>query len=341
MANFTISGATSPTTALNFDASSFNGASLSTVLISLVTTNGLNATPQHITLSTDRKGAGDNLTSVGRVNNPPSSFAGTAWRMRNDGAQETATLNGYGTPFVNIYDLPPDSDTYVISPITTGPATHILAIGGRTIPKAASPSLFTTVESAITLGDIDNYTLIGSGFSDTLTGADGNDTLTGGAGNDSLTGGAGNDSLTGGANNDTLIGGNGADALIGGGGNDTLIGGAGADTLNGGNGNDFIRYDSPSEGIDRINGFVVLDDTINVLQSGFGGGLSLGAITSAQFLSGAGVNAPANPNQRFIYNTTSGALFYDADGNGITFPTVQLATLTGTPAITTADIVVV
>ena len=412
MANFTISGATSPTTGLDISATVFAmGESLSVTLIDLVTANTLGTTPQYITISTARKGNGDNLTSVGRVDDP---FAGTAWRMRNDGAQETGTLNGYKTPFVNTYDLPLDSDTYVISPIATGPATHILAIGGRRFTKAASPDLFTDVESNIFLQSNDNYTLIGTAFNDTLTGAgandtlnggagndilnggagsgndildggigndsltggdgndsliggDGNDTLNGGTGNDTLTGGDGNDSLiggsqvdsldggngndtlnggvgndtlNGGAGNDTMIGGDQNDILNGGDGNDTLLGGTGIDTLDGGNGSDFIRYNSPGEGIDIINGFVVADDTISVLGSAFGGGLTSGAIIAAQFLSGPGSVVPTDSFQRFIYNTGSGALFYDPDGTG-PLATVQLATLSGAPSIGVSDIVVV
>ena len=331
MPNFTISGATSPKGLnLNVSSLSFPGQTLSNVLISFVSNNGLTATPQYITLSTAKKGNGDNLTSVGRVTSP---FAGTAWRMRNDGAQETGTLKGYGSSFVNTYDLPLDSDTYVISPFTTGPATHTLAIGGRTITKAASTSSFTDVEKDIILTDNDNYTLIGSAFGDTLTGANGNDSLIGSASDDLLGGGGGADTLNGGAGDDILMGGAGDDILTGGAGNDMLKGDAG---------NDFIRYNSPSEGIDTINGFVVADDTINVLQSGFGGGLNPGPITDPEFLSGAGINEPTDSFQRFIYNTGTGALFYDPDGTGSS-PTVQLATLNGgpPPTITTADIVVI
>ncbi|MEY3825333.1 MAG: hypothetical protein RLZZ148_145, partial [Cyanobacteriota bacterium] len=114
----------------------------------------------------------------------------------------------------------------------------------------------------------------------------------------------------------------------------------GNDTLDGGLGNDFIIYNSPTEGIDTIDGFVVADDTINVLGSGFGG-LSPGAITAAQFLSGSG-DVPTDSFQRFIYNTGTGALFYDPDGTGSS-PTVQLATLNGgpPPLIGASDIVVI
>ena len=39
-------------------------------------------------------------------------------------------------------------------------------------------------------------------------------------------------------------------------------------------------------------------------------------LTAAEFLAGAGVATATNAQQRILHNTTSGALLYDADGNG-------------------------
>jgi len=55
--------------------------------------------------------------------------------------------------------------------------------------------------------------------------------------------------------NDTLIGSQGNDTLLGGDGNDLLRGGQGGDILNGGLGQDRFDFDTPSEGIDTIEGF--------------------------------------------------------------------------------------
>jgi Ca2+-binding RTX toxin-like protein len=72
--------------------------------------------------------------------------------------------------------------------------------------------------------------------------------------------------------------------------------------------------------------------------AGFGGGLSAGAAISAnQFVLGA---AAADGSDRFIYNHTSGELFFDRDGTG-SYAQVLLATLSGAPTISNADIVVV
>jgi Ca2+-binding RTX toxin-like protein len=48
----------------------------------------------------------------------------------------------------------------------------------------------------------------------------------------------------------------------------------------------------------------------------------------------------ADGNDYLLYNTTSGALYYDSDGNGAV-AALQFATLTGNPLITNADFTVV
>ncbi len=47
-------------------------------------------------------------------------------------------------------------------------------------------------------------------------------------------------------------------------------------------------------------------------------GATTGALTSAAFVSGAGRTAAADTSDRIIYNTTTGDLYYDADGKGST-----------------------
>jgi Ca2+-binding RTX toxin-like protein len=69
--------------------------------------------------------------------------------------------------------------------------------------------------------------------------------------------------------------------------------------------------------------------------SAFGGGLVSGdTITSAQFIIGT---AATNASQRFIYNATNGALFFDVDGNGAT-SAIQFATLSPKLGLTFEDI---
>lgn len=128
-----------------------------------------------------------------------------------------------------------------------------------------------------------------------------------------------------------------SDRLTGGSGNDTLIGGMGSDTLNGGGGADGFSFSSPTNGIDTITDFSVLDDTIFVSASGFGGGLVAGAvITADQFAIGS---AAADASDRFIYNSATGALFFDVDGSGGAAQ-VQIASLSRGLSLTNNDIFV-
>ncbi|WP_373481201.1 calcium-binding protein [Geminocystis sp.] len=146
-----------------------------------------------------------------------------------------------------------------------------------------------------------------------------------------------NNRITGNTGNNNLSGSDGNDILTGGNGNDTLIGGNGNDNLTGGNGNDFFSFNSTSEKIDRITDFNVINDTILVSGSGFGGGLAIGTLTTNQFTIGSSATTSA---QRFIYNSSNGALFFDVDGSGAT-AAVQFATLNTGLALTNSDIVVV
>ena len=144
--------------------------------------------------------------------------------------------------------------------------------------------------------------------------------------------------LTGDNTNNALTGGYGNDILQGLGGNDTLHGGDGNDTLTGGTGSDRFTYNSRTEGIDRITDFSVIDDTITVFAIGFGGGLETGAgaaIIPAQFVIG---NSATTTNHRFIYNSSTGGLFFDADGNGTLLASTQIATLAPNLALTHQDI---
>jgi Ca2+-binding RTX toxin-like protein len=178
-----------------------------------------------------------------------------------------------------------------------------------------------TVQSSIsyTLGaNLENLTLTGT---DAING-------TGNSGNNIITGNSGNNTLNGGSGVDTLLGGNGNDILIGGTGNDTLTGGAGSDRF---------TFNSRSEGIDRITDFSVVDDTIAVSAAGFGGGLVVGsAIAASQFRLGS---AATTSSDRFLYDKSTGALFFDQDGTGAIAKT-QFATLNTGLALTNADIFV-
>jgi Ca2+-binding RTX toxin-like protein len=135
-----------------------------------------------------------------------------------------------------------------------------------------------------------------------------------------------------------LDGRDGNDILTGYWGNQTLVGGKGSDTLTGGSGDDRFVFKSTKEGIDNIIDFSVVDDTIEVSKAGFGARLTANAaITSAQFTIGS---AAVDSSDRFIYNNSTGGLFFDVDGIGGTGQ-VQLATLSTNLVLTNADIFVI
>ncbi len=176
------------------------------------------------------------------------------------------------------------------------------------------------------LGEDDFDLLEGEAGNDTLNGGNGDDTLIGGEGNDSLFGDSGSDSLTGGSGADTLIGHSGADTLNGGAGKDTLIGGAGTDTLIGGAESDLFYYPTLDSTSDVIRDFESTDFLI-ASAAGFGSGLQTGFLKASQFTVGS---SAGDSSDRFIYNRTSGELFFDPDGTGSTNQS-RIATFTNNP----------
>ena len=166
-----------------------------------------------------------------------------------------------------------------------------------------------TVESSITytLGKtIENLTLTG-GFTDAIDG-------TGNKLDNILIGNLGNNTLNGGEGIDTISGGEGLDKIIGGKGNDILTGNDGIDTF---------LYDTKAAGLDTITDF---NTGIDILQFATGAlkGLTAGQVASTGFISVAGVVAATTAAQHFIFNTTTGALYYDADGSAAKAAPVQI-----------------
>ena len=97
-------------------------------------------------------------------------------------------------------------------------------------------------------------------------------------------------------------------------GNNILDGGRGADTLLGLRGEDTFVFSSAlgSGNVDRVLDFNVNDDLINLDNSIFSA-LSHGTLAGSAFKTGS---AASDSNDRIIYDSASGNLFYDADGTG-------------------------
>jgi Ca2+-binding RTX toxin-like protein len=115
---------------------------------------------------------------------------------------------------------------------------------------------------------------------------------------------------------DLIIGDDGDNQLSGGLGNDTLIGGLGSDVLIGGDGADRFEYRTPEEGGDTIVDFVVSEDVLVIDADAFGGGLSPGSLPDFQFVSGESPEATDPEWGQFLYDTSSGDLYWDSDGAG-------------------------
>jgi Ca2+-binding RTX toxin-like protein len=204
-------------------------------------------------------------------------------------------------------------------------------------------------------GNDGNDTLKGYGGADTLNGGDGNDTLIGGTGADTMNGGSGNDTywvdnaadvvndtagfeivytstsytlgagasvelfkttdddgtdaigLTGNGFSQEIMGNDGANSINGAGGNDILWGNGGDDA--------FIFDSALGAGNIDVIADYSLSDLIaldNDIFTGLGQ-TGDGHLAAANFVVGA---AATNASQKIIYNSATGALYYDADGNG-------------------------
>jgi Ca2+-binding RTX toxin-like protein len=223
----------------------------------------------------------------------------------------------------------------------------------------------------------DNDWLDGGAGNDLLRGDFGNDTLIGGVGADTMEGGIGSDSYVvddlgdivtelpgGGVDNVrssvsytlavnveslTLTGtsnrsgtGNAlANTIAGNTGNNRIDGGAGNDTLSGAAGLDVFRFSSaPSAtiNVDTINGFISADDSIELENAVFTKLVSVGGLAAGNFQANTAGSA-MDGNNYVVYETDTGKLFYDADGGGAG-ESLLIATLTGAPTLTHADIFV-
>lgn len=204
------------------------------------------------------------------------------------------------------------------------------------IGVAASTTLAANLEGLILPGT-GNFNAVGNASGNRMVGNQGNNRLQGAQGSDTLLGAAGNDILVGGAHNDRLEGGSGNDSLSGGSENDLLLGGTGLDTLTGEGGADIFAFNTPTEGVDRIQDFDGTSDLIQIKASNFGGGLVAGTLPTANFVLG---NTALDANDRVLYQPLDGKLWFDADGTG-NIAAVNFAILTTRPSLSADDISIV
>lgn len=206
--------------------------------------------------------------------------------------------------------------------------------GGAGVDTLSYVYASTTGTTGVTL----NLSILNSSGQATASGISGADlvknieNLTGSNYADALTGNAGANALAGGTGDDTLDGSSGNDVLNGGAGNDSLTGGAGLDTFV------FNVGLSSTGNVDTITDFAVADDTIQLENAIFGKLTTTGTLNAANFkILGS---AALDTNDYILYNPTTGALSYDADGSGAG-AAVQFALIGTGLSLTNADFVVI
>ena len=225
-----------------------------------------------------------------------------------------------------------------------------------------------------------SFKVTGGTGDDTMIGGAGNDTFITGSGVDTLKGGAGNDvyyvnnsadqvieavgngrdtviasvnyalaagseieylqgpsatstspiKLTGNSFAQSIVGDAAANVIDGGGGNDTITGGGGADTFV------FDTALNAATNDPTITDFTVGTDIFNLASSVFTA-LTPGTLPAADFTTAA---TATTASQHILYNAGTGALSYDADGNG-SGAAVQFATISKNLSLTAASFHVV
>lgn len=245
-------------------------------------------------------------------NNTPNTMTGTSGDNTLDGGRGPDSLAG----------LSGDDTYYVDSGVDS--VTEAASAGLDEIICLVSIVLPANVENGTAAPGTSVVALTGNSLNNVLTGNDGPNLLDGGAGND------------------TLLGQGGLDVLLGGDGNDLLAGGAGIDVLLGGAGADRFRFDSAPDGgnVEWVMDFAPGTDKLEFSASVFADlGAPGGPVNPDAFVKGAGV-AALGPEDRLLYDTSTGRLYYDGDGSGTGDPEL-VATLQGAPNLAAADLLVI
>ena len=258
-----------------------------------------------------------NLTTQGMTVNLSAINTGLGFKISNTGTATTLigstkndtliggigndTLIGNGgndnlTGGLGIDSFTISKGTTTVTDLGNGGADNLIVNSGA-IVNATTKSAWTAPTSSINNGTVNLNT---KGLAVNLS------AITKGLGYKLTNTGAGT-TLIGSANNDTLIGGTGNDTLTGGNGNDLLTGGKGSDT--------FVLNVTPSaSNLDTFTDFLPGTDKIQLSKTIF---TKIGeSLMVNQFKSGVHLTTAASVDERIIYDTNTGALYYDADGQG-------------------------
>ena len=261
-------------------------------------------------------GTGGNDSLTGTSGN--DSIAGLGGNDTLVGLAGDDTLDGgAGTDSLNGGD---GNDTYIVS------AGDVISdsSGTDTIQTDVSFNLPAGTENA-TMTGTGNIEVDGNTLANQIAGNAGNNVVWANSGNDTILGGAGNDDLHGEAGNDWLEGGAGNDTVGGGGDQDHLVfrefGAANADTV--------ISFATSWDDLQL--------DSAAFTQIGATGQFAAG---DARFYSAAGAASGHDANDRLVFNTSTGQLYYDDDGSGA-HAAQLVATLTGGATLAASDISVI
>ena len=278
-------------------------------------------------------GAGDDfLAGDGNSETGNDQISGGAGNDHISGGRGNNLMDGGAGDDTFLLDATPGLG---FDTITGGGGLDVIGLQGASGPVVVDLSTNSItgagLDGRVTFSGIDGFSEFGS-F---------NDHLIGNADANLLEASIGDDLLEGGAGNDTLIGGN-LDPEDPAGGNNTLDGGLGNDSLVGTNEIDNFLFRAPNQGVDRVAGFATSQYRVVFDNSGFTAIGSAGTFASgdARFFAGAGATSGQDASDRIVYDTSTGNLYYDADGSGA--GAAQLvATLEGRSALAATDVAVV
>jgi len=166
--------------------------------------------------------------------------------------------------------------------------------------------------------------------------------IKGAASADDITGSATVDTISGNGGNDVIVAGAGADTVDGGAGNDTITGGTGQDTMTGGSGKDIFKFalgssEATNAKPDTITDFATSSDTVTISLTTAGDTYDFtnkGTATDAS----SSIEKLSSVNGQYLFNTTSGSIVLDTDGNGLLQAGDFAVALTGVSALSDPDI---
>lgn len=258
------------------------------------------------------QGLGGHDTLEGRVGQ--DKLLGGLGNDRLDGGLDADRMEGGGGNDTYVVDNSRDlviESGLGVDTVLAGTSYSLLADASVEVLRSASAASTTSMN------------LFGSNLANSVTGNNGVNTIRGLGGHDKVHGLGGNDTLTGDDGNDVIAGGLGADILAGGIGRDTFVFDTAASSLN----------------VDRLTDFRPIDDTIQLENAVFRG-LGEGALAAGAFHMSTSATLAHDADDRIIYDKTTGALYYDANGSAAG-GAVKFAQLTAGLSLTQADFVVI